>query len=86
MEDNFEVSDPHNDARDGHVNFTIHDGATKIPARISGQAMRILADDSGFSPVEVFKANQRRIRTAAYKVRRFYPTLAIVVLGSGDFS
>jgi hypothetical protein len=86
MEDIFEVSDPHDDVHDGHVNFTIHDGAKTIPARISGPAMRILANDSGVSPVEVFKANQRRIRTAAYKVRRFNPTLAIVVLGSGDFS
>jgi hypothetical protein len=86
VEKTFEVSNPSDDTRDGHLNFTIQDGAETIPARISGQAMRILRDDSGFSAVEVFRANHNKIRTAAYKVRRFNPTLAIILLGTGDFS
>jgi hypothetical protein len=31
--------------------------------------MRIAADDSGYSPTEVFTANQAKIRPAAFKSR-----------------
>lgn len=86
MDDVFEVVDPRGDKHGEHLDFTIHDGTATIPARISGPAMQILADDTGYTPVEVFKANQKKIRTAAYKARRFNPTLAMVVLGTRDFS
>lgn len=86
MEDIFSVSDPLDDARDGHLNFTIHDGAASIPGRISSAAMRILTDDSGRSPIEVFSANRAKIRSAAYKSRRVNPRMAMVLLGVNDFS
>jgi hypothetical protein len=86
MENIFAVADPRDDARGGHLNFTIHDGAATIPGRISSAAMRILADDSGFSPTEVFTANQAKIRSAAYTSRRFNPQLAMVLLSVNDFS
>ncbi len=61
-------------------------GAARIPGRISSAAMLILADDSGYSPTEVFTANQAKIRSAACKSRRFNPQLAMVLLGVNDFS
>lgn len=86
MENLFAVTDPRDDARGGDLNFTIHDGAATIPGRISRAAMRILADDSGYSPTEVFAANQSKIRSAAYKSRRFNPRLAMILLSVNDFS
>lgn len=86
MEQHFAVTDPRDDARSGNLIFTVRDGATTIPGRISSAAMQILRDDSGFTPAEVFTANKARIRTAAYKVRLFHPQMATVVLGVSDFS
>jgi hypothetical protein len=86
MEHLFAVTDPHNDVQRGYLNFTIHDGDVKIPGRISSAAMRVLADDSGYSPTEIFIANRSKIRSAAYKARRFHPHMAIVLLSVNDFS
>jgi hypothetical protein len=86
MEQHFAVTDPHDDARSGNLNFTIRDGAATIPGRISSAAMQILRDDSGFTPTEVFRANKSKIRTAAYKARLFHPQMATVLLGVNDFS
>jgi hypothetical protein len=48
--------------------------------------MRILGDDSGCSPTEVFTANQAKIRSAAYKAWHFNPHMAMVLLSVNDFS
>lgn len=86
MENLFAVTDPRGDARDGYLNFTIHDGAAEVPGHISSAAMLILADDSGCSPTELFTANQAKIRSAAYKARRVSHQLEMVLLGVSDFS
>ncbi|HZZ10789.1 MAG TPA: hypothetical protein VFE79_08845 [Paraburkholderia sp.] len=86
MDHAFDIADPRQDERGDYLNFTIRDGATLIPGRISGPAMRILASGSGHSASEVFSANKSKIRSAAYKSRRFNPTLAMIFLGTGDFS
>jgi hypothetical protein len=86
MEHLFAVTDPRNDVQRGYLNFTIQDGAQTIPGRISSAAMRILGDDSGYSPTEIFIANKSKIRSAAYKARRFNPHMAIVLLSVNDFS
>ncbi|RFU44997.1 hypothetical protein [Paraburkholderia sp. DHOC27] len=86
MQDAFDIADPRDDDRGGYLNFTIHDGTATIPGRISASAMRILMDATNYSPVEVFQANKMRIRSAAYKSRRQNPTLAMVMLGTVDFS
>jgi len=86
MNNLFAVSDPRDDTRSGSLNFTIHDGTATIPGRISSAAMRILGDDSGCSPTEVFTANQAKIRSAAYKAWHFNPHMAMVLLSVNDFS
>ncbi|MDE1179227.1 hypothetical protein [Paraburkholderia sp.] len=86
MENRFDITDPRDDPRGGYLSFTILDGATEIPGRISTPAMRILADDSNNSPTGVFAANKAKIRAAAYKFRRFNPGLPMIVLGARDFS
>lgn len=86
MDTTFDVADPRDDARGEYLSFTIRDGTTMIPGRISGPAMQILGDDSGYSAAEVFSANKAKIRTAAFKSRLFNPTLLVVVLGTADFS
>ncbi|MGF6772370.1 hypothetical protein P3T18_004858 [Paraburkholderia sp. GAS199] len=86
MEQVFDIADPRDDTPSGHLSFTIHDGTATIPARISAHAMQILRDDTGNSPSDVFRANKSKIRLAAYKSRRANPRLAMIVLGTGDFS
>lgn len=86
MDTTFEVADPHDDAHGDYLSFMIRDGTRMIPGRISGPAMQILGNDSGYSAAEIFSANKAKIRTAAYKSRRFNPTLLVVVLGIADFS
>lgn len=87
MEDSFQITKIQDETTGDYVSFVIVDGDKRVPGRISGTALGILAGADQFEKrLDVFKAHRQRIRNAAYLSRRKNPTLAMVVLGGFDFS
>jgi len=86
MDDSFKISDLKKDVTGDYLSFDVIDGDRTIPARLSGAAVRILAGTDSYDSEEVFKANNYKIREAAFRSMRANPDASIVLLGEGDFS
>jgi hypothetical protein len=86
MEDSFQIAEVSDVTTGDYISFVISDRDGKVPARISGSALGVLAGGQRFAQrLDIFNAHRERIRTAAFKSRRANPTLAIVLLGVNDF-
>ncbi|MBB5462922.1 hypothetical protein [Paraburkholderia sp. Cpub6] len=86
MEDAFQITDVSDVTTGDHISFVISDRDGKVPARVSGTALAVLAGTDQFANrLDVFNKHRETIRAAAYKSRRANPTLAMVFLGANDF-
>ena len=86
MDDSFKISDLKKDVAGDYLSFDVIDGDRTIPARLSETALRILAGTDSYDSEEVFKANNYKIREAAFRSIRANPDASIVLLDEVDFS
>ncbi|MFS8931313.1 GTP pyrophosphokinase [Cupriavidus taiwanensis] len=87
IDERFKITGPIRHSTGDFLSFTIVDGETKIPGRISGTALAILdRDKSTVDPVGVYQDHLGRIRQEAFKMRRVNPSLDVIVLGSNNFT
>lgn len=85
MDEKFQVVEPVFKTTGDYVSFTIVDGDGRVPARISRSALAVLDQGNNNEPAAVFEAHMETIRSAAYKMRRVNPTLAMIFLATNDF-
>jgi len=85
MDEKFQVVDPEFKTTGDYVSFTIVDGDRRVPARISRTALAVLDQGNNNEPAAVFERHMETIRSAAYKMRRVNPTLAMIFLATHDF-
>jgi hypothetical protein len=86
MEDSFQIAEVSDVTTGDYVSFVIADRDGRVPARISGSALGVLAGEQQFAErLEIFNAHRERIRAAAFKSRRANATLAMVLLAAADF-
>jgi len=85
MDDSFQISDPAAETTGDFLVFTIIDGESRVPARISRTALAIFDVNRTGDDRAVFAANKERIRGAAYEMRRVNPHLDLIALGSLNF-
>lgn len=86
MDNSFKISDLKTDVIGDYLSFDVIDGERTIPARLSATALRILAGTDSYDSEEIFKANNYKIREAAFRSMRANPDASIVLLGEADFS
>jgi hypothetical protein len=85
MDESVEITEPEQHSTGDFLAFSVIAGGRRIPAKLVGTAIQILANKTGCAPELAFTKNREQIKDAVRRKLHLDPKANEIVLRSHDF-